>query len=85
MEGKVHSLIPLKDENAVEEANHKVLMVTKLEFLHKIRDEEVNFTLIVKIRSVITSTNLIDLHEEIEDPLNKFVDIIVVNLPSELP
>ena len=60
-----HTLIPLKDENVVEEVSPKVLMVSGKEFLHQINKEEVNFSLIGKPKVILTSTKLVDLSLEI--------------------
>jgi hypothetical protein len=69
----------------LEEVNPKVLMISGKEFLHQIINEEVSFALIGKPRIVITSTKLIDLPIEIQYLLSEFVDIVVDDLPNELP
>ena len=48
-------------------------------------DNEVNFALVCKPRVVFTTTKISDLPVEIQDMLNKFHDIVVNDLPSELP
>ena len=48
-------------------------------------DNEVNFSLVCKPRVVFTTTKLLDMSVEIQDMLNEFHDIVVNDLPSELP
>jgi hypothetical protein len=75
----------LKDEQAEEKINPKVLLVSGKEFLNQIQEEEVNFSLIGKPRVILTNTKLDDLPIEVQNLLNEYVDIVVDDLPNEFP
>ena len=44
-----------------------------------------NYVVVYKLRVVTMKTNVIDLPEEIQEMLSKFSDIVVDDLPNELP
>lgn len=44
-----------------------------------------HFAIVGRPQVILTSTNLNDLPEEIQTVLNNFMDIIVDELPNELP
>ena len=48
-------------------------------------DEEVSYAIICKPNVVVTKTDISDLPLEIQDMLSEYGDIIVDDLPSELP
>ena len=49
------------------------------------KSEELHFAIIGRPKVILTSTNLNDLPEEIQAVLDNFMDIIVDELPNELP
>ncbi|KAH9292214.1 hypothetical protein KI387_042602, partial [Taxus chinensis] len=84
-DGVEHTLIPLKEENDTAESSSKVMMVSGKEFLQSMKKEEVSFAVIGKLKSVVTNTQLSDLPLEVQEMLNEYVDIVVDELPNELP
>ena len=54
------------------------------EFLQQMNEEEVSYAIICKL-VIVTKTNLSDLPIEIQNMLSEFGDIIVDDLPNELP
>ena len=49
------------------------------------KDEDMQFDVVRKPRVILMSTKLDDLHEEIQELLEEFVDIVVDELPCLLP
>ena len=84
-EGRRHNLVPLKDEKIEEQTSPKVLLVKEKEFLEQLQEEEVSFAIVGKPRTVITNTRIDELPAEIQKLLEEYVDIVVDDLPDELP
>lgn len=84
-EGRRHTLIPLKDERAEEQTSPKVLLFTEKEFLKHVQNEEVSFVVVGKPRTVLTTTRIVDLPIKVHKLLDEYVDIVVDDLPNELP
>jgi hypothetical protein len=84
-EGRRHILIPLKDEKVEEQSSSKVLLVKEKEFLEQLQEDEVSFAVIGKPRTVITNTRIDELPIEVQKLLDEYVDIVVDDLPDELP
>jgi len=55
------------------------------EYLKKIEENEVNFAVIWKPKVILTSTKISELPIEIQEMLENYYDIIVDDLPNELP
>jgi hypothetical protein len=81
-EGRKHTLIPLKDEQAEEQTSSNILLVKEKEFLKHIQEEEVSFVVVGKPRAVLTNTKMDDLPIEIQKLLEEYVDIVVNDLPN---
>ena len=84
-DGRRHTLLLLNDQKPEEQVIQKVLLVGGKEFMHKLKDTEVNFVVVGKPRVVLTNTWFDDLPAKIQDLLNEHVDIIVEYFPNELP
>ena len=61
------------------------MLVGSKGFMHQSKDTEVNFVMVGKARVVITNTRFDGVPVEIQDLLNEHVDIVVDDLPNELP
>ena len=60
-------------------------MLSGKEYLQQIEKEELNYVVVCKPRVVTMKTNMTDLPEEIQEMLSDFSDIVVDDLPNELP
>jgi len=84
-DGIRHTLVPIKEENAADASGVKALLLGGKEFIKQMDDSEVNFAVIRRPRAVILQTQISDLPEEIQEMLHEFGDIVVDDLPDELP
>eukprot|EP00253_Pinus_taeda_P030039 PITA_30039 len=84
-DGIKHTLVPIKEESAAETSGVKALLMGRKEFIKQIEDSEVNFAVIKRPKAVILHTQISDLPEEIQKLLQEFGDIVVDDLPDELP
>lgn len=55
------------------------------EFLQQLELEEVNFAIVCKPRIILSSSTISGLPVEIQEMLEEYRDIVVDDLPSELP
>ena len=53
--------------------------------MQQIEKEELNYAVVCKPRVVTMKTNVTNLPEEIQEMLSEFSDIVVDDLPNELP
>ena len=60
-------------------------MLLGKEYLQQIEEEELSYVVVCKPRVVTMKTNVTDLPEEIQEMLSEFSDIVVDDLPNELP
>ena len=80
------SLIPMEEgEPSSRVIDPKTLLLSGKEYLQQIEEEEVIFYLVCKPKVVLTSTNIYDFPVEIQEMLEDYCDIIVDDLPDELP
>ena len=84
-EGKRHTHVPWKEEKTEEQTSPKVLLVKEKEFLEQLQEEKVIFAIVGNPRTVITNTRIDELPAEIQKLLEEYVDIVVDDLPNELP
>ena len=62
------------------------MMISGKELLQEVKKEkEMHFVVVCKPKVILTSTNLDNLLVEIKNLLDNYVDIVVDELPSELP
>ena len=66
-DGRRHTLLPLKDEKLEEQGSPKVLLVGGKQFLHRMKDTQVNFVVVGKPITVLISTRFDDLLAKIQD------------------
>lgn len=84
-DGINHTLVPLQEEGTAESNDSKALLLRGKDFLQQMEDSEVNFALVCKPKVIITTTKITDLYLKIQEMLNEYNDIIVDDLPNELP
>ena len=60
-------------------------MLSAKEYLQQIKKEELSYAVVCKPRVVTMKTNMTDLPDEIQEMLSEFSDIMVDDLPNELP
>eukprot|EP00253_Pinus_taeda_P008602 PITA_08602 len=84
-DGIKHTLVPIKEENTTEASGVKALLLGGKEFIKQIEDSEINFAVIRRPRTVVLHTQISDLPEEVQRLLQDFGDIVVDDLPDELP
>eukprot|EP00253_Pinus_taeda_P017697 PITA_17697 len=84
-DGIKHTLVPIKEENTAEASGVKALLLGGKEFIKQIEDSEVNFVVIRRPKTVVLHTQVSDLPEDVQRLLQDFGDIVVDDLPDELP
>eukprot|EP00253_Pinus_taeda_P025527 PITA_25527 len=84
-DGIKHTLVPIKDENTAETSGVKALLLGGKEFIKQIEDREINFFVIRRPKAVVLHTQISDFPEEVQKLLQDFGDIVVDDLPDELP
>eukprot|EP00253_Pinus_taeda_P002494 PITA_02494 len=84
-DGIKHTLVPIKEENTAETSGVKALLLGGKEFIKQIEDSEINFVVIRRPKAVVLHTRISNLPEEIQKLLQDFGDIVVDDLPDELP
>eukprot|EP00253_Pinus_taeda_P011055 PITA_11055 len=84
-DGIKHTLVPIKEENTAEASGVKALLLGGKEFIKQIEDSEVNFAVIRRPKTVVLHTQVSDLPEDVQRLLQDFGDIVVDDLPDELP
>eukprot|EP00253_Pinus_taeda_P016851 PITA_16851 len=84
-DGIKHTLVPIKEENTTEASGVKALLLGGKEFIKQIEDSEINFAIIRRPKAVVLHTQISDLPEEVQRLLQDFGDIVVDDLPNELP
>ena len=60
-------------------------MLLGKEYLQQVEEEELNYVVVCKPRVVMMKTSVAYLPEEIQEILSEFSDIVVHDLPDELP
>lgn len=83
--GRRHTLLPLNDEKLEKQVRQRVMLVGGKQFLHRLKDTEVNFVVVGKPKVVLKNTRFDNLPIKVKDMLNEHVDIVVDDLPNELP
>eukprot|EP00253_Pinus_taeda_P018136 PITA_18136 len=84
-DGIKHTLVPIKEENTAEASGVKALLLAGKEFIKQIEDSGISFAVIRRPRAVVLHTQVSDLPEEVQRLLQDFGDIVVDDLPDELP
>jgi hypothetical protein len=81
--GRTHMFLPIEEKKVKEESNTSILLMSGKEPLSKVKKEqEMQFVVVRKPTIVLTSTYMDDLHEEFQDLLDNFADIVVDELPN---
>jgi hypothetical protein len=80
--GITHMLLPVKDKEVKPEVRNIVLLMSGKELLTVVKKkEEPQFIMVRKLKIVLNSSRVDDLPEEVQKLLEKFVDIVVDELP----
>jgi hypothetical protein len=83
--GRIHMLLSIEDKKVKEEASNTILLMSGKEHLREVKkDQEMHLVVLRNPRVILTSTLVDDLLEEIQELLEKFVDIVVEDLPCSL-
>ena len=80
-----HVLHPLQEGGTIGQSAPKFLMFPGKEYLQQIEKEDFNYDVVCKPRVVTINTNMKDIPKEIQEMLSEFSDIMVDDLPNELP
>jgi hypothetical protein len=84
--GRIHMLLPIKENKVKEEAIPSILLMRGKELLDEVKKEEdMQFVVVRKPRVILTNTSIYDLPEEIQELLENFANIVVDDLPYSLP
>jgi hypothetical protein len=84
--GRTHMLLPIEEKKEKEEASTRILLMSGKELLKEVKkDLKMQFVVVRKPRVILTNSFVDDLPEEIQELLEKFVDIVVDELPHSLP
>eukprot|EP00253_Pinus_taeda_P014867 PITA_14867 len=84
-DGVNHTLMPIEEEDTSKKPDPKTLLLSGKKYLQQMEEDEVIFALVCKPKVIITSTKVYDLPIEIQEMLDSYCDIIVDDLPDELP
>eukprot|EP00253_Pinus_taeda_P024451 PITA_24451 len=84
-DGIKHTLVTIKEENTAEASGVKALLLGRKEFIKQIEDSEINSTVIRRPKAILLHTQVAGLPEEVQRLLQDFGDIVVDDLPYELP
>jgi hypothetical protein len=84
--GRTHMLLPIEEKKVKEEASTSILLMRGKELLKDVKKEqEMQFVVMRKPRVILTSTSMDDFLEEVQELLDKCVDIVVNEMPKSLP
>eukprot|EP00253_Pinus_taeda_P002689 PITA_02689 len=84
--GVKHTLVPIREEKEAVEVNEpKALLMSGKQFLNQVENNEMNYAVVRKTRTVLLHTEIIDLSVEIQQMLEEFTNIVVDDLPDKLP
>eukprot|EP00253_Pinus_taeda_P020323 PITA_20323 len=85
-DGVRHTLVPIREEKEAAEVNEtKALLMSGKQFLKQVENNEINYAVVKKTRTVLLQTEITDLPIEIQQMLEEFTDIVVDDLPDKLP
>eukprot|EP00253_Pinus_taeda_P030391 PITA_30391 len=85
-DGVKHTLLPMKNDADKELPENSIMLVSGKELLQEVdKSKEVHFAIVGRPKVILTSTNLNDMPDEVQSVLNSYMDIIVDELPNELP
>lgn len=84
-DGIKDTLVPMKEEDTSETSGTKALLIGGKKFQRQIEDNEVNYAVVRRPRTVLIHSKIIDLPVEIQDMLQEFSDIVVDDLQDKLP
>jgi len=83
-DGIKHTLVPLKDEDAAKTSGTKALLIGGKQFVKQIGENEVNYAIVRRTKTMLLNTEGSVLPTEIQELLGEFKDIVVDDLPDKL-
>eukprot|EP00253_Pinus_taeda_P016787 PITA_16787 len=84
-DGVRHTLVPMREEEAVEVNETKALLMSGKQFLKQVENSEMTYAVVRKRRTVLLPTEITAFPIEIQQILEEFMDIVVDDLPDKLP
>ncbi len=78
-DGIKHTLVPIKEEDAAELSGTKALLIGGKQFSKQIEENEVNYAIVRRTKTVFLNTEKLELPTEIHELLEEFKDIVVHN------
>eukprot|EP00253_Pinus_taeda_P004493 PITA_04493 len=84
-DGVKHTLVPIKEEDTTEVSGTKALLMGGKQFVKQIEENEVNYAIVRRTKTVLPNTKKSELPTEIQEMLEEFKDIVVDDLPDKLP
>eukprot|EP00253_Pinus_taeda_P010981 PITA_10981 len=84
-DGVKHTLVPIKEEDTAESSGTKTLLVGGKQFVKQIEENEVNYVVVRRTKTVLLHTKMFEFPVEIQEMLQEFKDIVVDDLPDKLP
>eukprot|EP00253_Pinus_taeda_P025364 PITA_25364 len=85
-DGVKHTLVPIREgKEAVEVNEPKALLMNGKQFLKQVEDNEMNYAIVRKTRTVLLHIEITDFPIEIHHMLEEFIDIVVDDLSDKLP
>jgi hypothetical protein len=84
--GRTHMLLSIKDKEVKPEVSNIVLLMSGKELLTEVKKKEgLKFIVVRKPNIILTNKRVDDLPKEVQEQLEEFSDIVVVELPRSLP
>jgi len=83
--GIKHVLHPLQEGSTTGQSTPKVLMLSGKEYLQQVEKADLKYVVVCNPRVVTMKTSVADLPKEIQEMFGEFSDILVDDLPNELP
>eukprot|EP00253_Pinus_taeda_P031257 PITA_31257 len=84
-DGIKHTLVPIREEDAVELSGTKALLIGGKQFEKQVEENEVNYAIVRRTKPMLLNTEKSELPKEIQELLKEFQDIVVDDLPDKLP
>jgi hypothetical protein len=83
--GCIHMFLPIEDKGFKAEDSPNILIMSGKELLNEVKEHEMQFFVVRNHRVILTRTYVDDMPVDIQEMFDKFVDIVVDELPHSLP
>lgn len=82
-DGAYFALTPLQDEGVDKQVGSSVMVVGEKEFLKTLKEENgQGYAIMIRPKSVLTVAYVDDVPKDFQTLLNKYIDIVLKDLPS---